>query len=103
MLPAGYRGVMAKLLWRQLFDVVDRSIAGPVEAGTRSDVLGDVVAVGWRVTRRMQREVELRSRRVLHLLNLPAATDVRRLSEQVAALRRELREMEDRERGDDRG
>lgn len=91
---------MAKPVWRQLFDAVDRRVAGPVETGTRSDAFGDLVTVGWRLSRRMQREVERRSRRVLHLLNLPAATDVRRLSEQVAALRRELREMDDREPGD---
>jgi CRISPR/Cas system Type II protein with McrA/HNH and RuvC-like nuclease domain len=86
-----------KPLWRQLFDAVDRRVAGPVEAGTRSDAFGDFVAVSWRLSRRMQREIERRSRRVLHLMNLPAATDVRRLSEQVAALQRELRELEDRE------
>jgi hypothetical protein len=86
-----------KPLWRQLFDAFDDRVAGPVEAGTRSDAFGDLVAVGWRVGRRMQRELERRSRLVLHLLNLPAATDVRRLSEQVAALQRELREIEDRE------
>jgi polyhydroxyalkanoate synthesis regulator phasin len=88
---------MAKPLWRQLFDAVDRRVAGPVEAGTGSDAFGDLVAISWRLTRRVQREVERRSRRVLHLLNLPAATDVRRLSEQVAALQRELREIEDHE------
>jgi hypothetical protein len=89
---------MAKPLWRQLFDAVDHRVAGPLESGTRSDAFGDLVAVGWRLSRRMQREVEHGSRRVLHLLNLPAATDVRRLSEQVAALQRELREIDDRDR-----
>ena len=43
-----------------------------------------------------QREVERRTRRVLHMANLPTATDVRLLSEQVASLQRELRELEDR-------
>jgi hypothetical protein len=89
---------MAKPLWRQVFDAVDRRVAGPVEAGTRSDLFGDAVAVTWRLGRRMQREVERRTRRVLHLANLPTATDVRRLSEQVAALQREVREMEERRR-----
>jgi hypothetical protein len=87
---------MGKPLWRQAFDAVDRRVAGPVEAGTRSDAFGDLVAVSWRLSRRMQQEVERRSRRVLHMANLPTATDVRRLSEQVAALQRELREMQDR-------
>jgi hypothetical protein len=84
-----------KPLWRQVFDAVDRQVAGPVEAGARSDTLGDVFALTWRLSRRMQQGLERRSRRVLHLLNLPTAMDVRRLSEQVAALQRELREMQD--------
>lgn len=94
---------MAKPLWRQAFDALDRTISGPIEAGARSDAFGDLLTVGWRLTRRLRREAELRSGRMLHLLNLPAATDVRRLSEQVAALRRELREMAERDRGGDRG
>jgi hypothetical protein len=80
-------------LWRQVFDAVDRRIAPPIEAGTRSDVFGDAFTVAFRLRRRVQREVERRSRRALHLVNLPTATDVRRLSEQVAALQRQVREL----------
>jgi len=85
-----------KPLWRQAFDAVDRRVSGPVEAGARSDAFADALTVGWRLSRRMQREVERRTRHVLHLANLPTATDVRRLSEQVSALQRELRELQDR-------
>jgi len=85
-----------KPLWRQAFDAVDSRVSGPVEAGTRSDAFTDVVTVGWRLGRRAQREIERRTRRVLHMANLPTATDVRRLSEQVSALQRELRELQDR-------
>jgi polyhydroxyalkanoate synthesis regulator phasin len=83
-------------LWRQAFDAVDRRIAGPVEGAARSDAFGDLLALTVRAERRLQREVERRTRRVLHFANLPTATDVRRLSEQVAELRRELRELEER-------
>ena len=85
-----------KPLWRQAFDAVDRRVSGPVEAGARSDAFTDVVTLGWRLSRRMQSEVERRTRHVLHLANLPTATDVRRLSEQVSALQRQVRELEDR-------
>jgi len=85
-----------KPLWRQAFDAVDRRVSGPVEAGARSDAFTDVLTVGWRISRRVQQEIERRTRRVLHLANLPTATDVRRLSEQVSALQRELRELQDR-------
>jgi hypothetical protein len=85
-----------KPLWRRTFDTVDRHVAGPAEAAARSDAFGDALTLGLRLRRRAQREVEKRTRRVLHLVNLPTATDVRRLSEQVAALRREVRELEER-------
>jgi hypothetical protein len=85
-----------KPLWRRTFDAVDRHIAGPAEAVARSDAFGDALTLGLRLRRRAQREVEKRTRRALHLVNLPAATDVRRLSEQVAALRREVRALEER-------
>ena len=85
-----------KPLWRQAFDAVDRRVSGPVEAGARSDAFTDVLTVGWRISRRAQQVVERRTRRVLHMANLPTATDVRRLSEQVSALQRELRELQDR-------
>ena len=85
-----------KPLWRRTFDTVDRRVAGPVEAAARSEAFGDALTLAWRLRARAQREVEKRTRRVLHLVNLPTATDVRRLSEQVAALRREVRELEER-------
>lgn len=87
-----------KPIWRQAFDAVDSRVAGPVEAGARSDVFSDLVALNLRVAKRTQRELERRTRRVLHLANLPTATDVRRLSEQVAALQRDLRELENEQR-----
>ena len=87
-----------KPLWRQGFDAVDRRVAGPVEGAARSDAFADALALGLRAQRRLQREIERRTRRVLHFANLPTATDVRRLSEQVAALRRELRELEEQRR-----
>jgi hypothetical protein len=85
-----------KPMWRQAFDTVDRRVSGPVEAGARSDAFSDAVALGWRLGRRAQREVERRTRHALHLANLPTATDVRRLSEQVSSLQREIRELQDR-------
>jgi polyhydroxyalkanoate synthesis regulator phasin len=85
-----------KPLWRQAFDAVDRRVAGPVENAAGSDAFGDALTIALRLQRRVRGRVERQSRRALHLLNLPAASDVKRLSEQVAALRRELRELERR-------
>jgi len=85
-----------KPLWRQAFDAVEKRAAGPVEAGAHSDVVGDLITLNVRLARRAQQEVERRTRRLLHMANLPTATDVRRLSEQVASLQREVRELENR-------
>jgi hypothetical protein len=82
-----------KPLWRQAVDELDRRVSRPIESGTRSDVFLDALALGWRLRGRLQREAERQSRRALHLLNLPAASDVRRLSEQVGALQRQVREL----------
>jgi polyhydroxyalkanoate synthesis regulator phasin len=82
-----------KPLWRQAFDAVDRRVAGPIESSARSDLFLDALALGWRLRGRLQREAERRSRHVLHLLNLPAHSDIRRLSEQVGALQREVRDL----------
>jgi polyhydroxyalkanoate synthesis regulator phasin len=67
-----------------------------VEDAARSDAFGDSLALVLRLQRRVQRGLERRSRRLMHLANLPTATDVRRLSEQVSALRREVRDLERR-------
>jgi hypothetical protein len=80
-------------LWRRAFDAVDHGIGRPIEAVTRTDAFGDAFTIAWRLQRRMQKELERRSRRALHLCNLPAASDVRRLSEQVGALQRQVREL----------
>jgi polyhydroxyalkanoate synthesis regulator phasin len=85
-----------KPLWRQAFDAVDRRVAGPVERAAGSEAFGDALTLTLRLQKRVQAGVERRSRRALHLFNLPAASDVKRLSEQVAALRREVRELERR-------
>ena len=80
-----------KPAWRKAFDAVERRVAGPVESGVRTDAFNDAMAVVYRTRREFQRGIEWQMRRALHLANLPAATDVKRLSEQVAALHRDLR------------
>jgi hypothetical protein len=87
-----------KPLWRRGFDAVDRRLARPVEAAARSEAFGDTLTLALRLRGRARREVERQRRRALHLVNLPTATDVRRLSEQVGALRREVRELEQERR-----
>jgi hypothetical protein len=55
-----------------------------------SDAYFDVVAELNRGTRRLTGAAESVSKRGLHLLNLPAGTDIRRLREQLARMDRRL-------------
>jgi hypothetical protein len=83
-----------KPAWRKAFDAVERRVAGPVESAVRTDAFNDVMAVVYRSRRELQRAIERQTRRALHLANVPAATDVKQVSEQVAALHRELRALQ---------
>ena len=80
--------------WRKAFDAVERRVARPIESGVRTDAFNDVMTVVFRTRRGLQRAIERQMRHALHLANLPAATDVKRLSEQVAALHHEVRALQ---------
>jgi hypothetical protein len=77
-------------LWLKLVLRVERAVGGPVEAAVRSDTYFDVVAELSRGSRRLTDAAESMSKRGLHLLNLPAGTDVRRVREQLARMDRRL-------------
>jgi hypothetical protein len=81
-------------LWRQAFDAVEGRVAPPAERAVQTDLFADAVALAFRGRRRIEREIERQSRRALHLVNLPTATDVKRVSEQLAALQRQTRALE---------
>jgi hypothetical protein len=87
-------------LWRRAFDAVEGPLGDALTQGVRTGAFNDAVALGLRLERWAQGEVERRTRRVLHAANLPTATDVRRLAQQVAELQRQVRalshEVEDR-------
>jgi hypothetical protein len=80
-----------KPAWRKLFDAIEGRAAPPIEKGVRTDVFNDTLAVVFRTRRAINRAIEDRTNRLLHLANFSTGTDVRRLSEQVAALHREVR------------
>jgi hypothetical protein len=85
---------VSKPAWRRLFDAVEGRAAPPIEKGVRTDVFNDAITVIYRTRRGVQRHVERQTRRALHMANLPAASDVTRLSAQVAALHRDVRALE---------
>src|SRR4051812_42115010 len=77
-------------LWLRTVHRLERTIGGPVESVVRSDAYFDTVVKVSRARRTAINLVEGVSRRGLHLLNLPAGTDVRRMREQLSRLERRL-------------
>ncbi len=92
-------------LWLRVFDGVERPVGDVVSACTRSGAFADMFALSVRLQRRLQREVDRFSGRALHGANLPAASDMRRVSKQIAQLERQVRDLSRRldEQGDPRG
>ena len=80
----------AQPLWLKLVLRLERAVGGPVETAVHSDTYFDVVTELNRGTRRLTDAVEGVSKRGLHLLNLPAGTDIRRVREQLARMDRRL-------------
>jgi ribosomal protein S15P/S13E len=80
-------------LWRKAFDSVERTIAPGLESMVRSEEFADVATVAMRVRTDVAHGMERAMRRALHFWNLPAGSDVKRLSEQVASVERRLREL----------
>jgi hypothetical protein len=77
-------------LWLKLVLRLERTIGGPVESAVHSDTYFDLLAEVNRAKRRVTNTTESISKRVLHLANLPAGTDIRRVREQLAGVERRL-------------
>src|SRR3954462_10192021 len=77
-------------LWLRTVHRLERAIGGPGESVGRSDADFDTVAMGSKARPSAIDLVESVSRRGLHLFNLPAGTDVRRMREQLSRLERKV-------------
>ena len=82
-------------LWLQAVHRIERAVGEPIEAAVRTDTYFDLVTKATRVTTRARRTVVGTSTRMLHLLNLPADSDVRRLREQLSRMERRLNQLSD--------
>lgn len=80
----------ARPLWVRLVHDLERAIAAPVEAAVRSDEYFDLVARLNRARAHATKTVEGISEEWLHLFNLPTATDLRRVREQLTRVERRL-------------
>ena len=80
-------------LWLKAVYRLEREIGEPVEWAVRSDTYFDAVTIANRLQRKAIETVEGVSRRGLHMLNLPAGTDVRRMREQLSRMERRLSQL----------
>ncbi len=82
-----------KPLWRAGYDRVERAAAPPLERLVASPAFAEAVTAAMRLNSHIRRWAERRTRRLWHLANLPAGSDVARLHEQVASLDRQVRRL----------
>ena len=76
--------------WVRLVHELERAIAGPIEAAVRSDEYFDLVTQLNRARAHVTKTVESVSEEWLHLFNLPTATDLRKVREQLTRVERQL-------------
>jgi hypothetical protein len=80
-------------LWLKFVLRAERLVGTRVESAVHSDAYFDLVTHANRSKARLTAAAEGVSRRILHLANLPAGTDIRRIREQLARVERHLVEL----------
>lgn len=80
-------------LWLKVVTKLERVIGEQVENVVRGDTYFDLVAEARRNQTRVAHAVEGFSTHWLHLLNVPASTDIRRMGEQLNHMERRLTEV----------
>ena len=81
----------AKPPWRQALEQYERAIWAPLEEYVRSDEFADRAAEAARNAAQIQRDMSASTTQWLHSMNLPAASDVTELRDEIAELRKEVR------------
>jgi hypothetical protein len=77
-------------LWLRLVLRLERTVGEPVESAVHSGTYFDLVAELNRTKSKLTDTVEGMSKRIWHLANLPAGTDIRRMRQQLAGVERRL-------------
>ncbi|WP_156869657.1 hypothetical protein [Sporichthya polymorpha] len=82
-----------KPTWRRGVDAVEGALSPVAGHVVRNETFALSVAVVARTRRGLAARAERMSRQGLHLLNLPAGSDINRLLRSIASLEREVREL----------
>ena len=80
-------------LWLRAVMRLERAIGEPIESAVRSDTYFDLVSTTTRVRNKVLGTAEGVSRRCLHMLNLPAGSDIRVMRQQLARMERRLNQL----------
>ena len=79
--------------WKKAFDAVEKQ-AGPTLGKALSNPrVIEALTLTMAIERRAREDVAEFVRRQLHLVNLPAGTDVQKVSNQIANLERQIRQL----------
>lgn len=79
--------------WKQVFDSVERRVGPRINELARSEEVAALAALNKRSQTELSRRLEQVSRRALHVMNLPAGSDMNRLLTHIAHLEREVRDL----------
>ncbi|MFT4126142.1 MAG: hypothetical protein QM662_07915 [Gordonia sp. (in: high G+C Gram-positive bacteria)] len=78
---------------RDLYDSAERALTPPIEAVVQSDELAIATSLIGKARRGIGRRVDGVNAAVLHLANIPAGSDIRKLRRQVSELDYEIRQL----------
>ena len=81
-------------LWRRAFDTLERPLAAASESWVQSKTFMDLAAVTVRMQRRIAADGQRMTEQWLHAWGMPARRDLFRLTNQVASLERQVRDLE---------
>ncbi len=84
---------MSQPLWKQAYDVAEQRTAPVLTKLLSAPEVVDALGLAMAVRRRAVDDVSQFIRRNLHNVNLPSGTDVRDVSNQVAGLERQIRQL----------
>ena len=80
-------------LWKKAFDAMERTVAPQLEKAIRTDQFADAAAALAKGQNQMRIRAERASRQAMHAANMATATDVKRISDQLASVERRLNDM----------
>ena len=81
-------------LWRRAFDSVEQNVSPQIEQFVRTEQFADMASAMQRLQSQAQKRSERALRQTWHFWNLPAGSDIKRLSDRIASLERRVRDLQ---------